>query len=136
LVLATILYGFHDGRAADDQATPLLADAVAMRFGDALRQRRFSFLTEAQIETRETELRAFIVQHAPVFPNDDFATRLLAGIEPCVDRLYGPPPSNPRSRSREAWLYIWDRDLFRTFEWHLWTALVRRPLRLSERFGY
>ncbi|HEX5138935.1 MAG TPA: hypothetical protein VFY93_18335, partial [Planctomycetota bacterium] len=109
------------------------AAAIADRYLAFMRGRGYAFLTEEELARRRDEVAAFVAKHLRS-PFDEAArAALLDGVDHCLDRLYKSPAGtveygNGFGSGGEEWMYLQDRDCFRTFLYQLWVGLTRQAL--------
>lgn len=109
------------------------ARAIADRYLAAMTRKGYAFLSKNELERRREEVEAFVTKHLGRPLDEPARAAVLSGIDRCLDRLYSTPAGtvhyfNGFGSGGEEWVYLNDRDYFRTFQYHLWVGLTREPL--------
>lgn len=113
------------------------AAAIADRYLSAMQRKGYAFLSKDELSRRREVIAAFVRQHLHQPLDEPDRAVLLKGIDSCINRLYSRPAGDVNYRNGfgsggEEWMYLNDRDYFRTFKYHLWVGLTRKPLTQSD----
>lgn len=113
------------------EAAPFDARVLADQFHRAMTRKGYSFLSSQELARRRDEVEAFVSRHLDRTLNANERRKLQKGIDRCIDRLYSTPAGtvscgNGFGSGGEEWMYLCDRDFFRTFQYHLWVGLTHR----------
>lgn len=109
------------------------AAAIADRYRAAMQRKGYAFLSKDELSNRRDQVARFVAAHLNHLLDEPTLEAILEGIDRCIDRLYYQPAGKLDYRGGfgtvgEEWMYLNDRDYFRTFQYHLWRGLVREPL--------
>lgn len=129
--------------AADDEpneetkAATTDAAVLADEFHKVMTQKGYSFLSSPEMRRRRDEIEAFVSRHLHRTLDANERKQIQKGIRRCIDRLYSTPAGkvyygNGFGSGGEEWMYLCDRDLYQTFQYHLWIALTQKARTADE----
>lgn len=106
------------------------AAAIAARYLEVMEWKDYSFLSKEELQRRRDRVAAFVTEHLRQPLDGPSRAAVLVGVDRCLDRLYATPKGtvdygNGFGSGGEEWVYLNDRDYFRTFQYCLWVALAR-----------
>jgi hypothetical protein len=111
------------GSVLDGHNKPL-ADAIADRFVNAMRNRSYSFLTEDKFESLRKEIHDFAAKYQPAHMSSDRRKTLLAAIDRYIPDYF---LNRPGFSEEQEMAYLKFPDQVKTFKWKLWMVLKRTP---------
>jgi hypothetical protein len=111
--------------------------AIADRYLAEMQRKDYSFLSHNELVRRREQIAAFAARFLRQPLDQSTLAAVLVGIDRCIDCLYCEPAGkvnygNGFGSGGEEWMYLNDRDYFRTFQYCLWFGLTRQPLTPAE----